>query len=95
MTRLVAITGIAGGIGAATATLFHDAGWSVAGVALVDLLADAPVGTPRACASLLAGEVGWVPPAPIFLGVVDPGGGATSALPLRGSLPGFRASTHW
>lgn len=36
MTRLVAITGIAGGIGAATAVLFHDAGWSVAGVDLVD-----------------------------------------------------------
>ena len=36
MTRLVAITGIAGGIGAATATLFHDAGWSVAGLDHVD-----------------------------------------------------------
>jgi NAD(P)-dependent dehydrogenase (short-subunit alcohol dehydrogenase family) len=35
LTRLVAITGIAGGIGAATATVFHDAGWSVAGVDLV------------------------------------------------------------
>lgn len=36
MTRVVAITGIAGGIGAATAAVFHDAGWSVAGVDLVD-----------------------------------------------------------
>jgi NAD(P)-dependent dehydrogenase (short-subunit alcohol dehydrogenase family) len=32
----VAITGIAGGIGAATAVAFHDAGWSVAGVDLVE-----------------------------------------------------------
>ncbi len=42
MTRVVAITGIAGGIGAATAAIFHDAGWSVAGVDLVDPPATAP-----------------------------------------------------
>jgi NAD(P)-dependent dehydrogenase (short-subunit alcohol dehydrogenase family) len=44
MSRIVAITGIAGGIGAATAAAFHDAGWSVAGVDLVD----APSTTPMA-----------------------------------------------
>ena len=42
MTRLVAITGIAGGIGAATAALFRDAGWSVAGLDLVDPPATVP-----------------------------------------------------
>ena len=36
MTQVVAITGVAGGIGAATAARFHDAGWSVAGIDLVD-----------------------------------------------------------
>ncbi len=33
---VVAITGVAGGIGAATAAAFREAGWSVAGVDLVD-----------------------------------------------------------
>lgn len=42
MSPSVAITGVAGGIGAATAALFHDAGWSVAGVDIVD----APPPTP-------------------------------------------------
>ncbi len=36
MTNVVAITGVAGGIGAATAARFHDAGWSVAGIDLLD-----------------------------------------------------------
>ena len=36
MTRVVAITGIAGGIGAATALAFRDAGWAVAGVDVVE-----------------------------------------------------------
>jgi NAD(P)-dependent dehydrogenase (short-subunit alcohol dehydrogenase family) len=36
MTGIVAITGIAGGIGAATAAVFHGAGWSIAGIDLVD-----------------------------------------------------------
>lgn len=43
MTRVVAITGIAGGIGAATAVVFHDAGWSVAGVDLVDPASGTPM----------------------------------------------------
>jgi NAD(P)-dependent dehydrogenase (short-subunit alcohol dehydrogenase family) len=43
MTRVVAITGIAGGIGAATAAVFHDAGWSVAGVDLVDVAGTTPM----------------------------------------------------
>ena len=36
MRRLVAITGVAGGIGAATAAVFRDAGWSVVGVDVMD-----------------------------------------------------------
>lgn len=43
MTRVVAITGAAGGIGAATAAAFHGAGWSVAGVDLVDPPAATPL----------------------------------------------------
>ena len=36
MTPVVAITGVAGGIGAATAATFQGAGWTVAGVDVVD-----------------------------------------------------------
>lgn len=43
MTGIVAITGVAGGIGAATAAAFHEAGWSVAGVDLVDPTASTPM----------------------------------------------------
>jgi NAD(P)-dependent dehydrogenase (short-subunit alcohol dehydrogenase family) len=42
VTKVVVITGAAGGIGAATAAVFRDAGWSVAGVDV----ADAPSVTP-------------------------------------------------
>jgi NAD(P)-dependent dehydrogenase (short-subunit alcohol dehydrogenase family) len=43
LTRIVAITGIAGGIGSATAAVFHDAGWSVAGVDLLEPPSTSPV----------------------------------------------------
>jgi NAD(P)-dependent dehydrogenase (short-subunit alcohol dehydrogenase family) len=43
MTRTVAITGVSGGIGSATAVAFHDAGWSVAGVDLVAPPSTTPV----------------------------------------------------
>ena len=43
MTGTVAITGVAGGIGAATAAAFRDAGWSVAGVDLVDAATTTPL----------------------------------------------------
>lgn len=49
MTQVVAITGVSGGIGAATAARFHDAGWSVAGIDLVD----APRTTPMAAFTTL------------------------------------------
>lgn len=57
MTRVVAITGIAGGIGAATAALFQAAGWSVAGVDLVSPPATTPKG-PFAKVDLRDGGVG-------------------------------------
>lgn len=43
MTKVVAITGIAGGIGAATAAAFRDAGWFVAGVDLGEAPAAMPL----------------------------------------------------
>jgi NAD(P)-dependent dehydrogenase (short-subunit alcohol dehydrogenase family) len=45
MTRIVAITGVAGGIGAATAAAFDAAGWFVAGVDIVEPAAATPVGS--------------------------------------------------
>ncbi len=43
MTRTVAITGVAGGIGSATAVAFHGAGWAVAGIDLVAPDSAAPI----------------------------------------------------
>ncbi len=43
MSQVVAITGVAGGIGAATAARFHEAGWAVAGVDLVESSAATPL----------------------------------------------------
>ncbi|HET7180705.1 MAG TPA: SDR family NAD(P)-dependent oxidoreductase, partial [Candidatus Limnocylindrales bacterium] len=43
MTRVVAITGIAGGIGSATAAAFHAAGWTVVGADLVDPSSSTPL----------------------------------------------------
>jgi S-adenosylmethionine hydrolase len=45
------------------------------GVPIVDLLADAPVGNPKASAYLLAAYAGCFPATTIFLCVVDPGVG--------------------
>ena len=42
MTRTVAITGVAGGIGSATAIVFHDAGWSVVGMDVVEPASTVP-----------------------------------------------------
>ncbi len=51
------------------------------GVPVVDLMADAPVGDPRASAYLLAAYSAWFPERTVFLCVVDPGvGGARPAL---------------
>lgn len=62
MTGIVAITGIAGGIGAATAAAFHREGWSVAGVDVVEPPSTTPLvgfakldlGQPSAGADLAA-----------------------------------------
>ena len=44
MNKIVAITGVAGGIGSATALAFEAAGWGVAGVDLTDPPSRTPVG---------------------------------------------------
>jgi S-adenosylmethionine hydrolase len=48
-----------------------------AGVPIIDLFADAPVGNPKASAYLLAAYAEWFPEGTIFLAVVDPGVGGT------------------
>ena len=54
------------------------------GVPVVDLIADAPAGNPKASAYLLAAYAAWFPERTVFLCVVDPGvGGARPALVLE------------
>ncbi len=54
------------------------------GVPVVDLMADAPAGDPKASAYLLAAYSAWFPERTVFLCVVDPGvGGARPALVLE------------
>jgi S-adenosylmethionine hydrolase len=54
------------------------------GISVIDLFADAPVGTPEASASLLAAYAGWFAAGTVFLCVVDPGvGGARPAVILE------------
>jgi hypothetical protein len=54
------------------------------GIPAVDLLADAPVGNPKASAYLLAVYAGWFPAGTVFLCVVDPGvGGARPSIILE------------
>jgi len=51
------------------------------GIPVIDLLADAPVGNPKAAAYLLAAYAAWFPEGTVFLSVVDPGvGGARPAV---------------
>jgi S-adenosyl-L-methionine hydrolase (adenosine-forming) len=51
------------------------------GVPVIDLMADAPVGDPKASAYLLAAYSAWFPEQTVFLCVVDPGvGGARPAV---------------
>src|SRR5262249_19197360 len=45
------------------------------GIPVIDLLADAPVGNPKAGAYLLAAYAAWFPEGTVFLGVIDPGVG--------------------
>jgi S-adenosylmethionine hydrolase len=45
------------------------------GVAIIDLLADAPAGNPKSAAYLLAAYAEWFPAGAVFLAVVDPGVG--------------------
>jgi S-adenosyl-L-methionine hydrolase (adenosine-forming) len=47
------------------------------GIPVIDLLADAPVGNPKASAYLLAAYAAWFPAGTVFLCVVDPGVGGT------------------
>ena len=47
------------------------------GIPIIDLFADAPVGTPKASAYLLAAYAAWFPVRTVFLCVVDPGVGGT------------------
>ncbi|MGH7093704.1 MAG: SAM hydrolase/SAM-dependent halogenase family protein, partial [Stellaceae bacterium] len=68
--------------GQMAAVLRHDA----PSVPVVSLFADAPVGSPRPGAYLLAAYAAWFPPATVFLSVVDPGvGGARRALIVEAS----------
>jgi S-adenosylmethionine hydrolase len=54
---------------------------AAAGIAVVDLFADAPAGNPRAAAFLLAAYAAWFPSGTVFLAIVDPGvGGDRPAL---------------
>jgi S-adenosylmethionine hydrolase len=54
------------------------------GAPVVDLIADAPVGNPKASAYLLAAYAPWFPDRTVFLSVVDPGvGGARPAIALE------------
>jgi S-adenosyl-L-methionine hydrolase (adenosine-forming) len=54
------------------------------GAPVVDLIADAPVGNPKASAYLLAAYASWFPDRTVFLSVVDPGvGGARPAIVLE------------
>jgi S-adenosyl-L-methionine hydrolase (adenosine-forming) len=54
---------------------------AAAGVPVIDLFADAPMGNPKAAAYLLAAYSAWFAPGTIFLSVVDPGvGGARAAI---------------
>ena len=51
------------------------------GIPVIDLLADAPVGNPKAAAYLLAAYAAWFPEGTVFLSVIDPGvGGARPAV---------------
>ena len=51
------------------------------GIPVIDLLAEAPVGNPKAAAYLLAAYAAWFPEGTVFLSVVDPGvGGARPAV---------------
>ena len=47
------------------------------GIPVVDLFADAPVGSPEASTYLLAAYAAWFPSGTVFLCVVDPGVGGT------------------
>jgi hypothetical protein len=54
------------------------------GIPAIDLLADAPVGNPKASAYLLAVYAGWFPAGTVFLCIVDPGvGGARPSIILE------------
>lgn len=55
---------------------------STPNVPLVNLFADAPAFSPRACSYLLAAYAQWFPPGTVFLCVVDPGVGSSERKPV-------------
>src|SRR6516225_3271364 len=48
-------------------------------VPVIDLFADAPAGSPKPAAYLLAAYAVWFPPGTVFLAVIDPGVGGARA----------------
>jgi len=49
------------------------------GVPIIDLLSDAPAGSPKPAAYLLAAYGAWFPPGTVLLAVIDPGVGSARA----------------